>query len=93
MHKATFCSSYKLNGIITQGENVADNGGLREGYRAYQNYIQRELRGEEEPKLPGLQTYTNHQLFFISFAQVLNSRHILFKSLYRLGIINIDLSF
>jgi len=59
-----------LNGIITQGENVADNGGVREGYRAYKNFLKRSMEGKEEPKLPGLQKYTNDQLFFISFAQV-----------------------
>ena len=59
-----------MNGVITQGENVADNGGVREGYRAYKNFLKRSMDGKEEPKLPGLQKYTNDQLFFISFAQV-----------------------
>ena len=60
----------KLNGINTQGENIADNGGLREGYRAYKTF-EGKLKGSLEPKLPGLQKYSNHQLFFISFAQVI----------------------
>ena len=54
-----------MNGSFTQGENIADNGGLREAYRAYQNYVA--LHGRE-PKLPGLEKYSSEQLFFLSFA-------------------------
>ena len=60
----------KLNGINTQGENIADNGGLREGFRAYKKFLSREMAGETEQALPGLQKYTSDQMFFISFAQV-----------------------
>merc|ERR1712051_1141035 len=58
-----------LNGINTQGENIADNGGLREGFRAYKKFLSRETDGETEQALPGLQKYTSDQMFFISFAQ------------------------
>ncbi|KAH9503618.1 hypothetical protein Btru_066992 [Bulinus truncatus] len=56
-----------LDGDRTLGENIADNGGLKQSYRAYRNYVKR--RGSEELKLPGLEL--NHdQVFFLSFAQI-----------------------
>ena len=60
----------QLNGVNTLGENIADNGGVRESFRAYQNWIINKNGGKPEPKLPGLQEYTSEQLFFISFSQV-----------------------
>ena len=70
----------KLNGINTQGENIADNGGLREGFRAYKKFLSREMDGETEQALPGLQKYTSDQMFFISFAQVMILVIITFQS-------------
>jgi predicted metalloendopeptidase len=56
-----------LNGILTQGENIADNGGLHESFRAYQNSV--EQLGPE-PRLPGLTQFSPEQLFFVGYAQV-----------------------
>lgn len=55
-----------LNGKHTLGENIADNGGLRAAYKAYINWIK---KNGEEATLPAL-GMTNHQLFFVGFAQV-----------------------
>ncbi|XP_036389931.1 membrane metallo-endopeptidase-like 1 [Megalops cyprinoides] len=55
-----------VSGISTLGENIADNGGVRQAYKAYLKWVERE---GEEPYLPGLDL--NHkQLFFLNFAQV-----------------------
>ncbi|NWZ54575.1 NEP protein, partial [Haliaeetus albicilla] len=55
-----------LSGINTLGENIADNGGVRQAYKAYENFVKK--HGKEK-LLPGLEM--NHkQLFFLNFAQV-----------------------
>ncbi|KAM6305160.1 neprilysin [Aegotheles albertisi] len=56
----------QLSGINTLGENIADNGGVRQAYKAYENFVKK--HGKEK-LLPGLEM--NHkQLFFLNFAQV-----------------------
>ncbi|KAJ6635091.1 Endothelin-converting enzyme like, partial [Pseudolycoriella hygida] len=56
-----------INGELTLGENIADNGGLREAFHAYQLY--KDSFGKE-PKLPGFEEYTHEQLLFISFGNL-----------------------
>lgn len=55
-----------LNGVNTQGENIADNGGLKLAYRAYVASMHKSL--VKDPLLPGL-PYNSEQLFWISAAQ------------------------
>ncbi|XP_034671891.1 neprilysin-1 isoform X2 [Drosophila subobscura] len=66
-------SRYKINevdmfmdGRMTQGENIADNGGLKQAFRAYKKW--EKLHGREL-QLPGL-NMTHDQLFFLNYAQI-----------------------
>jgi len=54
-----------LNGINTQGENIADNGGVKESYIAYRRWVEKH---GPEPKLPGLD-YTPEQMFWVAAGQ------------------------
>lgn len=56
-----------VNGNLTLGENIADNGGLKAAYHAYETWAA-EQRRPEQP-LPGL-NLSQKQLFFVAFAQV-----------------------
>uniref|UniRef100_A0A0N4ZHP9 Neprilysin n=1 Tax=Parastrongyloides trichosuri TaxID=131310 RepID=A0A0N4ZHP9_PARTI len=59
-------TNLKVNGKLTIGENIADNGGVKETYLAYKKSI----AGEEDkqPRLPGLQDMSNDKIFFLSYA-------------------------
>ncbi|XP_053313249.1 phosphate-regulating neutral endopeptidase PHEX [Spea bombifrons] len=58
-----------VKGTKTLAENIADNGGMREAFRAYRKWISEMRSGKEELLLPGLK-FTNNQLFFLSYAHV-----------------------
>lgn len=62
-------ANMNLNGKLTLGENIADNGGIRESYVAYRKLVQDKHKGKEEQKLPGLELNPD-QLFFLNAAQV-----------------------
>jgi predicted metalloendopeptidase len=57
----------QVNGRLTLGENIADNGGLLESFRAYRRYRQ---RNGPEALPPGLEAFSEEQLFFLSVAHV-----------------------
>ncbi|XP_020711089.2 neprilysin-4 isoform X2 [Athalia rosae] len=57
----------QIDGINTQGENIADNGGIKQAFRAYQRWLN--TNGEANETLPGISA-TGKQLFFLNFAQV-----------------------
>uniref|UniRef100_A0A452U103 Membrane metalloendopeptidase like 1 n=1 Tax=Ursus maritimus TaxID=29073 RepID=A0A452U103_URSMA len=55
-----------VNGFSTLGENIADNGGVRQAYKAYLKWM---AEGGKDQQLPGLEL-SYDQLFFINYAQV-----------------------
>ena len=60
-------SKYKVNGKLTLGENIADNGGFKTSLKAYATWLKQGGRAEEKT-LVGIDL--NHeQLFHVSFAQ------------------------
>ncbi|CAJ0914512.1 unnamed protein product, partial [Mesorhabditis belari] len=56
----------KINGKSTKGENIADNGGLKQAYRAWKRYAKSR---PAPPQLPGV-NLTHDQLFFLNYAQI-----------------------
>ncbi|KAH7304300.1 hypothetical protein B0I35DRAFT_363580 [Stachybotrys elegans] len=56
-----------LNGTLSLNENIADAGGVATSYLAWKQWEEREGRAMG---LPGLQDFTNEQLFFIRWGQI-----------------------
>ncbi|XP_033642178.1 neprilysin-4-like [Asterias rubens] len=61
-----------INGKKTQGEVLADNGGIKEAFLAYKKWEMR--HGGPGATLPGLDL-THDQLFYLNFAQIWCSLH------------------
>jgi len=59
-----------LNGKLTLGENIADNGGLKEAFTAYRNKVN-EDQGSKESIVSKI---TRDQLFFLQFGQTYCSK-------------------
>lgn len=59
--------------MFVQGENIADNGGVKQAFRAYVRWVNR--HGTHGETLPGL-NHTHTQLFFLNFAQVRNDPYL-----------------
>jgi len=62
-NKFTVLNNLHVNGSLTQGENLADIGGLAIAYQAFKNTPE----GKNDTKIDG---FTPDQRFFLSFAQV-----------------------
>ena len=55
----------RVNGTQTLGENIADNGGLHVAFETYRRMVP----NSTGPPLWPDGSFTNNQLFFVSFAQ------------------------
>jgi len=59
--------TYNVDGNNTLGENIADNGGLKESFRAYQSYT---VKNSEQGQVKAAFNLTAEQLFFVSYGQI-----------------------
>lgn len=77
---------FQLNGINTVGENVADNGGVRESYLAFRAYAE---KSSNIPLVPYLsKEFSVEQIFFLSYANVSVSPSVSFYSILIMLIFN-----
>lgn len=61
-----------VDGENTQGENIADNGGIKQAFRAYKQWMRVHANETDTMRMEVLAgvNATNTQLFFLNFAQV-----------------------
>ncbi|TKR63434.1 hypothetical protein L596_027267 [Steinernema carpocapsae] len=71
-----------VNGESTISENIADNGAVKETFRAYQKYLE---ENGEEPRIPGFEEYTNEQMFFIAFGHFYCNKMTMQQTLNEVG--------
>ncbi|EPB76797.1 hypothetical protein ANCCEY_04149 [Ancylostoma ceylanicum] len=61
------CEAIQINGRRTEGENIADNGGMRAAIRAADRLS---ARVSEHFTIVGLEDFTQMQYFFMNYAFV-----------------------
>jgi len=64
--------SVNVNGKLTLGENLADNGGLKQAYQAWKKRFDSDEGGDKyiNHLLPGLESLGREKLFYVNFGRV-----------------------
>eukprot|EP00058_Branchiostoma_floridae_P003649 XP_002589137.1 hypothetical protein BRAFLDRAFT_278852 [Branchiostoma floridae] len=71
MYQFEEAGGMNLSGVITSGENIADNGGMKQTFRAYRSWA---AANGPEPTLPGLDL-NQEQLLFLNYGQIWCSKY------------------
>ncbi|XP_017852279.1 neprilysin-4 [Drosophila busckii] len=78
----------QLPNLVEQSENIADNGGIKLAYQAYQSWLQQQPAAQQQLEtLPGLEHLNPNQLFFVSYAQLWCAD---VQSLFRTWLVAVD---
>ena len=72
-----------VNGKLTLGENLADNGGMDTSFQAYQSAKSKRIR-RDPVILPGLEEMSDEKMFFLGYAQIWCSKSRYAEALKRL---------